>query len=224
MRPHPNIAKSFTSAALSAVLAGTAVHAQEDQGSLDEWSEMRGEVVGAEELLGADVSNGLNPVGTVTDLVLSADGSRVEYVLYETPYPWSFYGAEDGFATFDNVTIEHGASLDVDLVLNDAEAAQAPEELELTSDQARQRLVSRLIGEPMHFSGETEREIETLLIDRDTGAVTHYVVETDPDTLFRTARRTVPADSVTVDEEGVISASMQLAELEDVQEYDSTLL
>lgn len=193
--------------------------------TLESWSKMRGEVVRAEELLGADVTNGFNPLGTVTDLVLTADGQQVEYVLYEVPYPYSFYGGEDGFASYDDIGVETGgADLDVDLRLEDEAAAQAPEALRLTRDQAEQRLVSRWIGEPMRFSGDAEREIEDILIDRDTGAVTHFVIETDEDSVFRAQRRTVPADMVMIDESGGIVASLQLAELDNVQDYEPTLL
>ncbi|MBN1240984.1 MAG: hypothetical protein JXB36_20970 [Gammaproteobacteria bacterium] len=213
------------SCAAMAVLIALGWASADAEPTMESWAKMRGEVVKAEELLGADVTNGFNPLGSVTDLVLTADGRQVQYVLYEAPYPYSVFGAEDGFASYDNMEVEGGgASFDVVLRLEEEAAAQAPEALRVTRDQAEQRLVSRLIGEPMRFSGNAEREIEDILIDRDTGAVTHFVVETEENSVFRAQRRTVPADSVMIDETGTVVASMQLAELDNIQDYEPALL
>lgn len=204
-----------------------AAHAQSqsDQSEQDGWEAMEREVVRASDILAADVSNGLNPIGRVDDLVLSSDGSRVEYILYEAPYPYRLFGADEGFVTFDNVVFERGGgALDMEVRLVDDEAPQAPEELRLTADEARERLVSRLVDEPMYFSEEDARRVEDVLIDRETGEITDYVVETQPDTLFRDARRTVPAERVEISGEGRISASVEVAELDEVQEYESGLL
>jgi hypothetical protein len=76
----------------------------------------------------------------------------------------------------------------------------------------------------MQFADDAAREIEDILIDKDTGAIIHYVVETDPESIFRAARRTVPAARVTVEEDGQITAALRLRELEDLQIYDPALL
>ncbi len=56
------------------------------------WSEMRQEAVKASEILRGNMTNGLNPVAQVKNLVLTEDGDRVEYVLYEaTSQPWQLY-------------------------------------------------------------------------------------------------------------------------------------
>lgn len=191
---------------------------------MESWAKLRGEVVQADELLSADVSNGFNPVGQVTDLVLTPDHKQVQYILFETPYPWSFWGAEDGFARYDGVEFENEAALDTTLRLEAEDSAGAPETLELTRDQARERLVSRLIGSPMVFADDSAREIDDILIDRDTGAVIHYVVETDESSIFRGEPRTVPAARVSIADDGQVTAALRLAELEDVQIYDPELL
>ena len=163
-------------------------------------------------------------MGQVTDLVLTPDHKQVQYILYETPYPYSFFGAEDGFARYDGVEFYNDAELDTTLRFEAEDSAGAPEELKLTRDQARERLVSRVIGRPMEFADDTLREINDILIDRDTGAIVHYVVETDEDSIFRAERRTVPAARVTIADDGRVTAALRLRELDDMQLYDSALL
>ena len=201
-----------------------AVSSRNDQQLMESWAKMRGEVVEANEILSADVSNGLNPVGQVRDLVLTPDHKQVQYILYETPYPYSFYGAEDGFARYDGVEFENEATFDTTLRLDAEDSAGAPEELKLTRDQARERLVSRLIGSAMLFSDDTTREVDDILIDRDTGAVNYYVVETDEDSIFGAERRTVPAARVSIADDGQLTAALRLRELDDIQTYDPALL
>lgn len=192
--------------------------------SLETWSQMEGDVLHAEQLLDGEVSNGVNPIGSVADLVLSEDGSRIEFILYEVPYPFSFYGAEDGFSTFEDVDIFRDASLDFEVRLPIRTAPQGPEELQLSAADAEQRLVSRIIGERLYFSEEISRRIEDLLIDRETGEILHYVVETDPEAIFSADLRTVPAEQISIDDSGQITASIELAALDEVQEFDSDLL
>ena len=190
---------------------------------METWAKLRGELIEANELLSADVNNTFNPVGQVTDLVLSPDHRQVQYILYETPFPYSFFGAEDGFARYDAIELEHGAGFDTTLRLEPADSARPPEQLTITRDEARDRLVSRVIGSDMQFVDAT-REIDDLLIDRDTGAIVHYVVDTDPDALFGGETRTVPAARVTIADNGRISAALPLRELDSMQSYDPALL
>lgn len=191
---------------------------------MDEWRMMRGEVVEAEALLRAEVGNGLNPVGSVRDLVLTPDGSEIQYILYETSYPYSFYGGKDGFARYDGVEFGMGRGFDVTLRLEAEDSAGAPEELTLTRDQARSRLVSRIVGEYLEFSGDQLREVRDLLIDKDSGAVRYYVVETDNEAMFGTEPRTIPADRVTIEDDGRLTTALRLEQLDSMQVYDSALL
>lgn len=190
----------------------------------DSWSAMNEEVVSAKDVLSADVTNLLNPVGQVSDLVLNPSGTQIQYVLFEVPYPYSFYGAEDGFATFDGIDFEVGGALTLNVQLT-GEEPQGPEELTLTASEADHRLLSNIIGEPLQFSDDETRRIRDVLVDRDTGALTHYVVDMDADSLFDVDRRTLPADMVSIDEDGAVVASTDVAGVDQVdQEFDPAFL
>ena len=187
------------------------------------WKKMHGEVVRAEDLLSADISNGYNPVGNVTDLVLTADGRQVQYILFESSYPYTLLGGADGFSSYDRVEINQDWH-ELTVLLPSEAPPGAPEELQLNRNQARQRLVTRLIGEPMQLANNDVRQIEDILIDRDTGAVAQYVIETNAETLFNLERRTVPADRVTIEQDGDVLASVGVAELDPLQQYPRELL
>lgn len=185
-----------------------------------EWTEMQDKVIKANVLMSADVTNAFNPLGSVRDLVLSQDSSSVEYVLYDVPYPYSFYGSDDGFASFDNVAIESPVMTDLQLRIDDEESARAKEELRLTKGEADHRLVSNIIGADISFPEEnrTTKEIENLLINRKNGRVTHFVIEMDNDSLFSEAPRAIPADRVDIDERGRMSTRLSYNEVDDMQE------
>jgi hypothetical protein len=187
------------------------------------WKKMRGEVVSAEDLLDAEVSNGFNPVGDVTDLVLTEDGRQVQYVLFEGSYPYTLLGGVDGFSSYDRVEINQ-SFYDFTVLLPREAPPGASEELQLTRSEARQRLVTRLIDEPMQLANNDVRQIEDILIDLDTGAVAHYVIETNAETLFNMDRRTVPADRVRIEEDGDVVASVGVSELDPLQQYPRELL
>jgi hypothetical protein len=187
------------------------------------YAKMRGEVISAEDLLDADVSNGLNPVGDVSDLVLTPDETQVQYILFETSYPYTLLGGLDGFASYDSVEFDQ-SFFDFTVLLDGEGPTNAPRELELTREQARHRLVSRLIGEPMQFLGNDVREIEDILLDKDTGAILHYVVATEMGSLLDPERRTIPAARVAIEDDGSIVAALETTEIESVQIYDPELL
>lgn len=102
--------------------------------------------------------------------------------------------------------------------------SSAPEEFELTAAEADRRLVSRLIGERLHFPNEASREIEDMLIDRQTGAVTHWIVDMEDDSLFSAERRAIPVDRISIEEDEDLSTQIDLATLDDLQEYDPNFL
>ncbi|MBN1240119.1 MAG: hypothetical protein JXB36_16565 [Gammaproteobacteria bacterium] len=187
------------------------------------WGEMREQVVGAEELLEGDVSNGLNPVASVSNLLLSEDGSRIEYVMMEVPFPYTVYGGMDGFVAFDRVDVQGEAGLETDLVIDRDEPISPPEELRLSATEANNRLVSRLIDQRMHFPGQGTRQITDMLIDRKTGVITHWVVEMAEDALFSTERRAIPASEISIDE-GVPTAQIEVATLDELQQFESQFL
>lgn len=207
-------------ALVSALTLPTFVAAQADW---EGWSEMREQVVSAQQVLEGDVSNGINPIGTVRDLVLSSDGDRVEYVMMEVPYPYTFYGGEDGFVAFDQVELQPGAGFDIGVIVDRNESVDVPQQLELTGAEAESRLVSRLINERLYFEDETSRAIQDMLIDRETGAVTHWIVEMDEGAPFSTDRRAIPVEQISI-EEGSASAQVALAAVDDMQTYDVEFL
>lgn len=234
--PNKRSALGFSGAVVVLGLCGSGALAQQQRSDepqrnalantlAEAWAKMRGELISAEELLNAEVGNGLHPVGEVVDLVMTRDGTQVQYILYKTPYPYTLVGGIDGFARYDGAEFDQGFS-DMTVRLEAEDSAGAPEKLTLTREQARRRLVSSLIGEPMLFVGNDAREIEDILIDKDTGAVIHYVVETKmgDSSLLDSERRTVPAARVKIDDDGDVVAALEISELAHVQVYDSALL
>lgn len=190
----------------------------------EDWHKMQEEVISAEAILGGDVSNGLNPVGSVDKLILSEDGSRVEYILYDVPYPYSFYGAQDGFTTFEGVEFMHWGN-DVTVRFDDDEEPRAPEELELTETEAESRLVENVIHETVMFENEELREVEDLLIDRDNGEIVYFVVDMEAESLFDSDRRAIPADMISIQDDGSLVASTSIQGVDDIsQEYDEAYL
>lgn len=172
-----------------------------------DWQEANTQSVSAERMMSGDVTNGFNMLGNVRDLILNPAGTQIQYVLYEVPFPFSFYGAEDGFVAWDNVAIERGVGTDLDLRIDEDESRRAKEQLALTRQQAENRMVSRIVGESMRFPGGAMREITDILFDPTTGMLTDYLVEMDEDSLFEEDMRRIPASMVTLDPSGVLIAA-----------------
>lgn len=203
--------------------AGAAWSAQGD--TPEGWSKMREQVVGADDVLAADVTNGVHHVGEVSELVLTSDGSAVQYVLYEVPYPFRVFGSESGFTTFDGIDLRAAAGADISVEFADTDAHSAPEELRVSASEADHRLVSEMLGDPLHFSDGETRTITDLLVDRDTGAVTHFVVDMEAQSLLDTDRRSIPADRVDIDAGGTVTASTDIRGVDEItQQYDPGLL
>ncbi len=190
---------------------------QTDRLDTQRWREIRDRTVSAKDLLAADVTSGFNPVGNVRDLVLNEDSSQVEYVLYEVPYPYQLYGADNGYVAFENVAVDPGASFDLNLRFDDPADSEDPTTLELTREEADHRLVSRILGDTVSFAGEETRPLEDILIDRQSGRITHYVVNNNPDAWFNDEPRAIPAAEVAISDEGEVTASTEFAALEPVE-------
>ena len=182
----------------------------------DRSSRMREKTVSADELLSADVFNVANPVGNVRDLVLSEDGRSVEYILYEVPYPYAYQGARNGFVAFDNVALDDGM-FGSQVRFDDETDQQAPETLEITRDEADERLLSRILDKTVTFEGDQSRPLEDVLIDRRTGAISGYVVNSNPDAWFNEDPRIIPPDQVTIGDQGEVSTTAEFASLETVE-------
>lgn len=215
-----NADKSAASFAAVATLIGTGAAAQP---GMEEWAAMAREVAPAATLIGSQVSNGVTPMGIVTDLVLSEDGSDVLYFVYDVPYPYALWGTEGGLVGFDEAVLERGVGAGLEVRFDPEQAAQPPEDLDLSADEADTRLASRLLGGKLDFASGEQREITNLLIDRRTGAVRYYVIEADPAAVFRQRRRAVPAQRVDA-EDGRVATLLRLDQLDELQHYDPALL
>jgi hypothetical protein len=203
---------------LVAATAGAAGNTQ-----LQDWTQMHEQVVSVDRILRGDVSNGLNTFASVSDLVLTPDEKAVEYVLYETSYPYTLIGSTDGFVSYDNVEIVNGGALHANLVIKDVNVVRAPDTLKLTAAQAQDRLVTGLIGSKLYFSDGDSRKIKDMLIDRHSGKVMAYVIDLDPDAVFTGQPRAIPATDVSISN-GRVSADVDLLQIEEMHEYNPSFL
>lgn len=194
--------KTLLAAGLATTALGAAPAIGQDsmERAHDRYEQAMNETVSAERMMSGDVTNGFNQLGDVRDLVLDKSGERIAYILYDVPYPASFYGSDDGFVRWDNVAIERGAYSGLDLRIDDDAADYRKEQLTITKSEADNRLVDNIVGGDMMFAGGDMREIEDILFDPDTGMITHYVVEFDENSLFDEDTRLVPAAMVSLDE------------------------
>ncbi len=211
--------------ALSALTVAATFAATASAADQSDYEKMQNELVSAEDLLSADVTNTLNPVGSVNKLVLSPDRSKLQYVLYDVPYPYSFYTeAGQGFTTFDGMQLAPGPGHGVNVQLR-SEERKGPEQLTLSASEANHRVVSQLLGEFVQFNDGEARELIDILFARDTGEVAYFVVEMEAQSLFELDRRTIPADIVTIGDDGGISAATGIAGVDEItQQYDESLL
>lgn len=203
---------------------GALAGAADEQKTLSKWAEMRQQAVSASEVLSGQVKNIANPIGQTKHLILNEAKNDVKYVLYETPYPYNYYSATDGFLNYDSLDIERNVSGGTDLIVADDNDTYSSNKLKLTRGDVRDRMVSRLIGREMAFDHGHSRQVEDILIHPKTGKVTHYVVEMNPETLFNENPKTIRAKNVTVSDKGQISTELSLGDLETEQDYDQTFL
>lgn len=206
---------------LPAILLSTPAAPQAD---LDRWADMARRVVTAHELIGSSVTNGVTPMGMISDFVLTPDGADVQYLLFEVPYPLTLWGAQDGFVEFEDVSFERTAGLDLEVRFDEEESLRLPEEFEATRADVEYRLASYLIKQRAHFEDGEALDIENLLVDAVTGAVTHLVVETDPEAIIRSDRRAVPTENVEIREDGRVFVSLHSEALDGVQNFDPAFL
>lgn len=188
----------------------------------DSWKKLRERTVSASDLMHADVRSGPpllgQPLGKVRDLVLDEAATSVEYVLYEVPYPYSLYGAANGFVAFDAAKIDDsGVGFGVEIRFERESDARAPEELTLNRAQADRRLVSKLMDERVAFADDQTREIEDVLIDRKTGKVTSLIVNENPEAFFNDRPLRLPLERVSIGENGALTAGVQLSSLEAIE-------
>lgn len=225
-KPIHYLAMTALASALSAgpTLAMADTKSAKKQDAMRDWAEMRAEAVPADEILAGDIRNRFNQVGRTEDLILNTEGTAVQYVLFEVPYPYSFYATEDGFVNYSAVDLDDDYSGGVNLVIKDADVGLPRDQLTLTRGEARNRLVSRLIGSDVKFSDGAVREVDDILVHPQTGKVTHYVVEMNPQALIDEDLRTVRASKVTIKDDGSLAVDMKAADVDKSQDYDPQLL
>ncbi|MEE4153299.1 MAG: hypothetical protein V2I27_03990 [Erythrobacter sp.] len=200
--------KTQLSIAIAAGLLGApAVQAQDNwqndmQASKERWEQVRNATVSAQELMSGDVNNNFNMLGDVRNLILDPTSSRLEYVLYDVPYFYSLYGDDDGFVRFDNVAIERGSDMNVDVRIDDEAYDFRKDQLELTRSQAQGRLVDDILDGEVRFSGGEMRGVDDVLFDPQSGQIQYFVVEMDDESLFGNDNRLVPASRVRYDQRG----------------------
>ncbi len=197
--------KALMTAGIGAAALMTAPAMAQGQPS-QEWTQRQAaqnETVTATRMMSGDVTNGFNMLGNVSDLVLNERGTGVEYILYEVPFPYDVYSGEDGFVRWDNIEVERGVGMGLDLRIDDGASPYGKEQLRLTRSQAGNRLVSKIVGGDMMFAGGQTREIDDIQFDPESGMVTNFVVEMDEDSLFDEDTRLVPASMVTLDPRGM---------------------
>ncbi|HEX5418477.1 MAG TPA: hypothetical protein VFY39_00625 [Gammaproteobacteria bacterium] len=95
--------------------------------------------------------------------------------------------------------------------------------MDASASQAANRLVSRLLGSQLYFSGVGSRQIKDILIDRQSGKVMYYVVDMEPDSLFDAQPRTIPADKVSIDKARV-STSIDFQAVDNLQKFNAAFL
>jgi len=219
MRQTCNLCKTLAVAAVFALLTPLTTvadmhgeHSKTKQGQTDLKN-----AVSAQALLGADVQNVANPIGNVRDLILNEDRTAIEYVLYEIPFPYALMDAQNGFVAFDNLAIEAGTTPATNLRIDD-EAARGPEELKLSRKEADHRMVSRILEDHVVFAdGQQVRELEDILVDRQTGKILGYVVNRNPDAWFNEEPLMVPPHEITIRSDGNVTTGAEFAALESLK-------
>lgn len=223
MRHSTRQTQRYTGLAATLLALPLAAGAAANSGDLQARQAMQEQVVGAKQILRGDVSNGLNPFAGVLDMVLTPDRDRIQYILFRSWYPYNVVGQQSGFVSFRGVTIWNGAGLDTEVLVKNMNSTKAPAELELTAAEARNRLVSNVLGEQLHFPAGDSREVENVLIDRKSGALAAYVVDMDKSSLFGARLRAIPAEKVTF-EDGRLSTNASLQSVDGMRKYDPDYL
>ncbi|MAW81075.1 MAG: hypothetical protein CMI63_12630 [Parvularcula sp.] len=199
------------------------MHNMSDDAKAHKWREMRQNAVKASEILRGNVSTGLNPVANVTNLILSKDGGEIEYIVYKTQSPIMDFYVGDGYTSFNTVDLQTSpVPGGVNVYVDSSAPVKGPEEIKITSNEADKRLVSRVLDEQVELSSGIY-EIEDLLINPKNGKITHYVIGSDPDTLFSEGRRTIRATEVAY-RNGAYRSNLTMQDIDQDQPYEEDWL
>lgn len=189
-----------------------------------QWSDMRENAIHASELLRGNYSPGLSPGMDIDNLVLNEKGNKIEYVVLSSDsYPWSAY-RQDGYLTWKAVYVHSGVGPgNVDLSSERLENMKGPDTLRITADEANRRLLSRVVDSQIGINDSAVHQIDDVLVNPKSGAVTHFVIGTTPGTVFSTDKRAIPAKYVEWDD-GMYTTPLTLEQINDMQEYDPSFL
>jgi sporulation protein YlmC with PRC-barrel domain len=183
---------------------------------------MRDEVIEVSELMRADVSSGVNPLGRVEHIVLDSNSRSVQYVLFDHGWLPYYKYVNNSYFNYEDFELVRSFG-NLTLRVTPGTEPRGPEELRITADEAEYRLVSRVTDSRLETKGERFFEIEDMLVDRDTGRITHFVIGSVEDSFFSPERRAVAADKVMF-RNGEFRTTLSYAQIEGRQPYDPGLL
>lgn len=190
------------------------------------WEEMHKEAVSVEGLRSGEVKNKLESIGNTKYLILDKTNKRIEYVVYESSQHYGSLPTETESSYFkygNKMELSHDGP-GIDITIDESMLDSKNNQLSLTKKQAKDHLVSQLLNEEMAFSSGESLEIADMLINPESGKISHYVVELETDSLFDEQLRTVRVNNVNVSDAGMISANMSLDQIDKNQDYDPKLL
>ncbi len=169
--------------------------------------------VSAEELLTGDVKHVSNRIGRIKDVLLSDSGERAEIVLYRVPNRYKAEPGETGYAVLNKVEVEQETD-GVDVLLIGEESQRKPEKLRLTRADLSERSMERLIGQKLILDGGYAYPVVDIRIDADSGRISHYVIDTDPEQWLDDDSKIVPADKVSRTPAGQLKADVSHMDLD----------
>lgn len=169
--------------------------------------------VSAEELLTGDVKHVGNRIGRIKDVLLSNSGTKAEIVLYRVPNRYKAEPGETGYAVLNKVEVEQDSS-GVDVLLIGKESQRKPEKLRLTRGDLAERSMERLLGEELILEGGYAYPVVDIRIDADSGRISHYIIDTDPEQWLDDDSKVVPADKVRRTPAGQLKAELSHLDLD----------
>lgn len=169
--------------------------------------------VSADELLAGDVKHVGNRIGRIKDVLLSDSGEKAEIVLYRVPNRYKAEPGETGYAVLKTVNVEQDTD-GVDVLLIGEESQSKPDKLKLTREDLKERSMERLLGEDMILDGGYAYPVVDVRIDPESGRISHYVIDTEPDEWLDDDSRIVPADKVSRSPAGQLKAEVRHHDLD----------
>lgn len=169
--------------------------------------------VSAEELLTGDVKHVGNRIGRIKDVLLSNSGDKAEIVLYRVPNRYKAEPGETGYAVLNKVEVEQDSG-GVDVLLIGKESQRKPEKLRLTRADLSERSMERLLGEELILEGGYAYPVVDIRIDPDSGRISHYIIDTDPEQWLDDDSKVIPADKVSRSPAGQLKAEVSHLDLD----------